>query len=381
MRRIWLSGIFLAVIAGSAFLFLTGRPLTVTVVEPEHDVALRIYGLGTVEARILSRVGFEVGAALDSLAADAGDGVVKGQELGVLRSAEQEARVARAHAAVAANKANLAKADAAVVRARAMLAQREAANRRQQGLAQRDVTSIQRAEEAQRDEDVARADLAVAEADLAVIMAQGLDATAALQQEETLLAHHRLVAPYDALIVARHAEPGTVVKAGDPIFTLIDPATVWIQAYVDEERAGRLARGQTGTIRLRSHPSAEFHGAIVRIGIESDRVNEERRVWLACADCPPEMFLGEQAEVRILTGTRAAALMVPEVAIAGFDGYRGTVWVVRDGRLARAELTFSARDDRGRVEVADGLPDGAAIVARPPEGAAEGRRARVGEAP
>lgn len=381
MRRIWLSGIFLAVIAGSAFLFLTGRPLTVTVVEPEHDVALRIYGLGTVEARILSRVGFEVGAALDSLAADAGDGVVKGQELGVLRSAEQEARVARAHAAVAANKANLAKADAAVVRARAMLAQREAANRRQQGLAQRDVTSIQRAEEAQRDEDVARADLAVAEADLAVIMAQGLDATAALQQEETLLAHHRLVAPYDALIVARHAEPGTVVKAGDPIFTLIDPATVWIQAYVDEERAGRLARGQTGTIRLRSHPSAEFHGAIVRIGIESDRVNEERRVWLACADCPPEMFLGEQAEVHILTGTRATALMVPEVAIAGFDGYRGTVWVVRDGRLARAELTFSARDDRGRVEVADGLPDGAAIVARPPEGAAEGRRARVGEAP
>ncbi|MBN9037684.1 MAG: efflux RND transporter periplasmic adaptor subunit [Rhizobiales bacterium] len=381
MRRIWLSGIFLAVIAGSAFLFLTGRPLTVTVVEPEHDVALRIYGLGTVEARILSRVGFEVGAALDSLAADAGDGVVKGQELGVLRSAEQEARVARAHAAVAANKANLAKADAAVVRARAMLAQREAANRRQQGLAQRDVTSIQRAEEAQRDEDVARADLAVAEADLAVIMAQGLDATAALQQEETLLAHHRLVAPYDALIVARHAEPGTVVKAGDPIFTLIDPATVWIQAYVDEERAGRLARGQTGTIRLRSHPSAEFHGAIVRIGIESDRVNEERRVWLACADCPPEMFLGEQAEVRILTGTRATALMVPEVAIAGFDGYRGTVWVVRDGRLARAELTFSARDDRGRVEVADGLPDGAAIVARPLEGAAEGRRARVGEAP
>lgn len=381
MRRIWLSGIFLAVIAGSAFLFLTGRPLTVTVVEPEHDVALRIYGLGTVEARILSRVGFEVGAALDSLAADAGDGVVKGQELGVLRSAEQEARVARAHAAVAANKANLAKADAAVVRARAMLAQREAANRRQQGLAQRDVTSIQRAEEAQRDEDVARADLAVAEADLAVIMAQGLDATAALQQEETLLAHHRLVAPYDALIVARHAEPGTVVKAGDPIFTLIDPATVWIQAYVDEERAGRLARGQTGTIRLRSHPSAEFHGAIVRIGIESDRVNEERRVWLACADCPPEMFLGEQAEVRILTGTRATALMVPEVAIASFDGYRGTVWVVRDGRLARAELTFSARDDRGRVEVADGLPDGAAIVARPPEGAAEGRRARVGEAP
>ncbi len=172
-----------------------------------------------------------------------------------------------------------------------------------------------------------------------------------------------------------------MVKAGDPIFTLVDPATIWIQAYVDEERAGQLADGQPGAIRLRSHPSAEFHGTVARIGLESDRVNEERRVWLTCAGCPAEMFLGEQAEARILTGTRASALMVPEVAIAGFDGYRGTVWTVRDGRLARAALTFGARDDRGRAEVTGGLPEGAAIVARPPKGAAEGRRARIAEAP
>lgn len=381
MRRIWLSGLLLAAAVAAGFLFFTERPLTVAIVQPEHDVALRIYGLGTVEARILSRVGFEVGAALTRLSADAGDSVAKGQELAILHSAEQEARVARAGAAVTANEANLAKADAAVVRARAVLAQREAANRRQQGLALRDFASVQRAEEAQRDEDVARADLAVAEADVAVIRAQGLDAAAALRQEEALLAHHRLVAPYDALIVARHAEPGTVVKAGDAIFTLIDPATVWIQAYVDEERAGQLALGQPGTIRLRSQPAAEFHGTVARIGIESDRVNEERRVWLTCADCPAEMFLGEQAEVRILTGTRASALMVPEVAITGFDGHRGTVWTVQDSRLARVGLTFGARDDRGRVEVTGGLPEGAAIVTSPPKGAAEGRRARVGEAP
>lgn len=381
MRRLWLYGAVAALALGAAALFLTERPLTVSVVQPERDVALRIYGLGTVEARILSRVGFEVGAALTALDADAGDSVTRGQELAVLHSAEQEARVARARAAVAANEASIAKAEAAVVRARAMLAQSESENRRQQGLVQRDVASIQRAEEAQRDEDVARAELAVAEADLAVIRAQGLDAAAALQQETTLLAHHRLTAPYDALIVARHAEAGTVVKAGDPIFTLIDPATIWIQAYVDEERAGQLALGQPGTIRLRSQPAAEFRGAIARIGLESDRVNEERLVWLSCGDCPAEMFLGEQAEVRILTGTRVTALMVPEVAITGFDGYRGTVWTVSDGRLARAELTFGARDDRGRVEVTGGLPDGAAIVARPPTGAADGRRARIEGAP
>lgn len=382
MRRRWIYGAVAAVLVlGAGVLFLTERPLTVSVVQPEQDVALRIYGLGSVEARILSRVGFETGAALTGLAADAGDRVAKGQELAILDSAEQQARTARARAAVEANLASLARAEATVVRARSVLAQRQAANRRQQGLAQRDVTSIQRAEEAQRDEDVARADLAVAEADVAVIRAQGVDAAAALQQEQVLLARHRLTAPYDAVIVTRHAEAGTVVRAGDPIFTLIAPETVWIQAYVDEERAGQLALGQPGTIRLRSQPQAEFQGTIARIGLESDRVNEERRIWLTCTDCPEPMYLGEQAEVRVTTGNRDSALMVPEVAIAGFDGHRGLVWLVRDGRLEQAELTFGARDDRGRVEVTGGLSEGASIVARIPKGATEGRRARIGTTP
>ncbi|MFN4140394.1 MAG: efflux RND transporter periplasmic adaptor subunit [Aestuariivirga sp.] len=342
---------------------------------------LRIYGLGTVEARVLSRIGFEAGAALATLSADLGDQVQKGQELAKLNPAEQEARVARARAAVEENTASMAKAKAAVVRARAMLAQREAANKRQQSLARSDVASVQRAEEAQRDEDVARADLAVAEADLAVIRAQAADAAAALMLEETLLSHHRLTAPYDAVIVARHAEAGTVVKAGEPIFTLIDPSTIWIQAYIDEERAGQLELGQTGTIRLRSQPHVQFNGTVSRIGLESDRVNEERRVWLVCSDCPRPMYLGEQAEVRITTGKRASALMVPEVAISGFDGHRGKVWLVREGRLTEAALTFGARDDRGRVEVKNGVPDGALIVALPPKGVDEGRLAHVEDGP
>ena len=381
MRRRWIYLIVAALVIGGGAVFLTQRPLMVTVVRAEKDVPLRIYGLGTVEARVLSRVGFEVGAALLTLNADAGDHVAKGQELATLHPAEQEARVARARAAVEANGASLTKAQAGVERARAVLAERETANKRLQELARKDVASVQRAEEAQRDVDVARAELSVAEADAAVVAAQGSDAAAALKLEETLLAHHRLAAPYDAVVVARHAEPGTVVKAGDPIFTLIDPASVWIQAYIDEERAGQLALGQPGTIRLRSQPQKEFAGTIARIGLESDRTNEERRVWLACSDCPQPMYLGEQAEVRITTGTRATALMVPEVAITGFGGHRGTVWLVQDGKLGRAQLTFGARDDRGRVEVTGGLPDGASIIADPLGQAREGRWARASEAP
>ncbi len=381
MRKFWIWGGAAAVCLGIIGFALSERPLTVSVVQPETNVDLRLYGLGTVEARVLSRVGFELGAALVSLSADAGEQVRQGQELARLQPEAQQARVARARAAVSANAAGVRKAEAAVTKARAILAQRETANRRQQDLARQDITSVQRAEEAQRDEDVARAELALAEADLSVIRAQGADAAAALALEETLLAHHRLVAPYDAVVVARHAEAGTVVKAGDAIFTLIDEKTVWIQAYIDEERAGQLALGQAASIRLRSAPGTSHSGTVARIGLESDRVNEERRVWLTCNDCPTPMYLGEQAEVRITTGHRPSALMVPEQAISGFDGYKGTVWTVQNGRLARADLIFGARDDRGRVEVVQGLAETAQIVALPPAAAAEGRLARVGDAP
>lgn len=381
MRKGWIILAAVALLIGGGAVFYTQRPLLVTIVHPETDVPLRIYGLGTVEARVLSRVGFEVGAALLSLSADAGDRVAKGEELATLHPAEQEARVARARAALAANEATLIKAQAGVTRARAVLEERETANKRLQDLARKDVASVQRAEEAMRDAAVARAELAVAEADAAIVAAQRKDAAASLQLEETLLDHHRLTSPYDAVVVARHVEAGTVVKAGDPIFTLMDPGSVWVQAYIDEERAGQIAIGQTGTIRLRSQPQQAFTGKIARIGLESDRTNEERRVWLTCSDCPEPMYLGEQAEVRITTGSRASALMVPEVAITSFDGHHGKVWLLKDGQLTQAELTFGARDDRGRVEVTGGIPAGAAVVAQPPAQAREGRRAIAREAP
>jgi HlyD family secretion protein len=366
-----------AAIGAAGYLFLAERPLAVPVAVVERDVPVRVYGLGTVEARIVSRIGFEVGAALTDLGVDSGDAVAEGQVLARLHTAEQQARVVRAEAAVEAARATLGKAEANVVRARAVLEQRRSTNVRQQALAERSTISTQTAEEAQRDVDVAAADLAVAESEVKVAQAQLADAEAALLYERTLLDHHVLHAPFDAVVVARHAEAGTVVRAGDPIFTLMDPGTVWTLAYIDEARAGSIAVGQTAEVRLRSLPHEVFGGTVDRIGIESDRVNEERRVWIACDRCPAEVYLGEQAEVRITVATLPEALLVPEVAVSGFDGHRGRVWIVQDGRLAETEVTFGHRTQDARVEIVSSLPDGAKVVAAPVKGLSEGRMARI----
>lgn len=162
MRRSWIVSGIAAIAATAGFVFLWQRPFSVELIRPEKDVQLRIYGLGTVEARVLSRIGFEVGAAMIALDADAGDLVAKGTVLARLHSGEQDARVARARAAISVSNSNMARAEAALGRGRAVLAEKESVNSRQQRLAKQDITSAQRAEEAQRDVDVARADLEVA---------------------------------------------------------------------------------------------------------------------------------------------------------------------------------------------------------------------------
>ena len=365
------------VIAVGGWFFLTERPVFVSVAGAEQTAQVRVYGLGTVEARVVSKIGFEVGAALTDLLVDSNETVLKGQVLARLHPAEQEARVARAEAGVAASQAVILKAQASVERAKAVLSQRLAANARQQELASRSTIAATSAEEAQRDVDVAAADLTVAQSEVAVVTAQAADARAALRYEQTLLDHHVLTAPFDAVIVDRHAEAGTVVRAGDVIFTLMDPKTVWVQSYVDEGRAGEIALGQVAEIRLRSLPHAVFTGQVARIGIESDRVNEERRVWITCTDCPQQVFLGEQAEVRVTIATLDHAVLVPEIAVQGFDGHQGHVWVVQNGRLAQVPLIFGHRTEDALIEVVSGLPDGARIVTSPLKGLTEGRLARV----
>ena len=110
----------------------------------------------------------------------------------------------------------------------------------------RQVTSAQAAEEAQRDEDVAKAELLVAESDIEVAKAQLSDARAQHAYEKAILEQHTLLAPFDALVVDRQKELGTVIKAGDPIFTLVAVGSIWALAYVDESRAGGDQGGSAG---------------------------------------------------------------------------------------------------------------------------------------
>ncbi len=87
----------LAVVAVAIFIY-SNHTINVQVATIERDVPIRVFGLGTTEARVLSKIGFEVGATLTELHADHGDRVSKGQVLARLSTSEQDAKVAKARA-------------------------------------------------------------------------------------------------------------------------------------------------------------------------------------------------------------------------------------------------------------------------------------------
>ncbi len=114
----------ISVVALAGYFVATGRPVSVPVARVEDNVTIRVFGLGTVEARVLSKIGFEVGATLVELKADHGDRVKNGDVLAKLTAAEQEAKVAKAKAALISTEVNVKKAEASLAKASAVLAQK-----------------------------------------------------------------------------------------------------------------------------------------------------------------------------------------------------------------------------------------------------------------
>ena len=363
--------------AWSAYL----RPIKLQVAAVQSNVPVEVFGLGTVEARVTSKIGFKVSGVLVELRADVGDRVAKGAVLARLDDREQRAQVARTNATIELAEANLQRAKASVGKAKANYANASSISQRRQTLLQSNNTSIETAQTAQAAQDATLGDLNLANSDVLVAQANISDAKAQQQQQSATLDFYTLTAPYDAMVTARLKELGSALAGSEPVFTLIDPNSVWVLAFIDESKSGEIRVGEPADIVLRSHPSQRLRGKVARIEPESDRVNEERRVEIVYEKVPETFYLGEQAEVYITTARLPQALLVPEAAIVGLAKNHGTVWTIEDGRLQRHEVTLGHRLLDGRYEITGGLPDKARVVVQLRGGLRDGRAATIAEEP
>ena len=377
-RRLLLWGAaLLLVLAAAGWLWRAATAqLTVRLAPVGSGVAEQVYGLGTVGADVQSSVGFKIAGVINEIDANEGDHVKAGTVLARLDARDIAAQVEQARAGVLQARAAVGKAEADVTSAQASRANAEAMAARRQTLVKHGFASVEETQTNATALHVATANLAVAQSEVTTAEAGVAAARAQQDYAEATLANATLRAPYDAWVVARTLNLGAMPVPGQGVFTLVDPRTIWVVAYVDERLAGRLRVGQPAEIVLRSAPGRRFPGHVARIEIASDAVNEERLVDVAFDRLPPDIHLAEQAYVHVTTGVLPRAVLVPETAVIGLAEDGGTVWTLEHGRLAQRRVSLGPQLLDGRLPVLSGLPDGAEAVL-PQAGLRVGRAAVV----
>ena len=351
----------LALVAAFAFYAVFLRSAAVEV-EPAREGALRtrVTGPGTVQARIPVTVSARITATVTKLLVDQGDAVKRGQLLAILDDRELEAKRAGAANARETSARNIAAAQAAVAKAEAELDLARVKHRRDQDLLREGYVSESAMDTSAATLRSAEANLESARAALAARQSESQGVSHEARYADTVLSHTRVLAPMDAIVIERLAEMGSTVVPGTGLFRLVDPATLWVTARIDESVVGRVEVGQSAEIRLRTGNTVA--GKVARIARQADAATRELEVNVAF-DSPPARFaIDQEAEVSIDAG-EDKGLVVPLTALVQHEGKQG-VLVVRDGR-AQFRPVVTGATEGGRALVRQGLAAGDPLIVKP----------------
>lgn len=325
---------------------LASVPVTVVTVE-SRSITPALFGIGTVESRYTYRIGPTMAGRLKQLDVQVGDHVKAGQVLGAMDPVDIEDRIRAQDAAQKRAEAQLHEAQA-----RHAYAQTQA-RRYEQLLAARS-TSEEILSAKQHELRIAEAALAGVREDLSRVRSER-EALAA--QSRNL----RLVAPFDGLVAARRADPGTTVVAGQAVVDLIDPKSLWINVRFDQSQADGLTPNLPARIVLRSRGTT-LTGRVLRIEPLADPVTEETLAKVVFDQLPdPLPPLGELAEVTGILPPLPSAPVIPNAALQRINGKLG-VWKLNEGDLSFAAIAPGRTDLDGQMQVREGLKAGDRVV-------------------
>lgn len=332
---------------------------------------------GVVRARISTIISAKVVGTIVAMRVSAGDRVRAGQVMIEIENRDARAQLDKAQAGLREAESsteelerNLRAAEAAQNAAAAQRRLAEATLKRYQALRERKSVSEQ-----EYDEVAARAQVALAEVERADRMQQVLKArrqmvAARIDQAradvgvaEVYVSYARITAPVDGLVVAKHADVGTLAAPGAPLLTIEGTARgggLRLEATVEESRLASLAVGTAATVRIDALGGLELAG---RVGELVPAADPASRSFTVRIDLPanPALRSGIFGRAEFSTGQREA-LLIPARSLVT-RGQLTSVYVIDAQGLTRLRLVTIGRQRLERVEVLSGLEAGEKIVA------------------
>jgi RND family efflux transporter MFP subunit len=322
---------------------------------------------GYVVARRQAVVSAKIQGRLEDLRVEEGSEVRKGDILARLESFDFAAAVNRARAAVQ--------------RAEADLAEQERLLRVAEKLAAEQILAADEREAAQSRVRIAKAQLAQQEADLAFVEAQ--------------MQHTVIRAPFAGVVIKKMAEVGESVApippgvnisiASGAIVALADLATLEVEADVAEANVAKVGNGQPAEVTVEAIPDRRYEAVLRQVIPTADRTKATVMVKVTILDkdedLKPEMsakvtFLEPEPETGDSPPEEApAVVLVPREAVVSREG-RSVVYLVREDKVQERPVVLGTAR-KGQVIVEEGLAGGETLVARPPDGLADGDAVRI----
>jgi HlyD family secretion protein len=317
-------------------------------------------------------VGSQVSGRIETLGADFGSNVTRGQVVATLESS-----LFRAAAAQAA--ANHRAAQATIERARAQL--ENASRQHERATALRDeglTTGV--------DFDASVAALRVARAEVELAQASAAQTLAARDQADLNLRYTTIVSPIDGVVLSRNVDVGQTVAAtlqAPTLFSIArDLAQMQVDTAVPEADIGKIHAGMPVSFSVDTYPERTFCGVVRQVRDNAQTV-QNVVTYDAVVDVTNSGLLlkpGMTANVTFTYRESPAALRVPNAALrfqpsadrlarakagappAGTARGIRSVWLLRDGALRPVSVRIGITDG-ATTEILEGeLSSGDQVV-------------------
>ncbi len=309
---------------------------------------------GTVKVRLRAELSPQVGGLVVAIPHREGESVEAGDVVVELDDRAQSAELASARTTVEAARAQ---ADEACLAAE--LAEKELS--RVEALHARGIASDQNLDLLQTDRDRTRAGCAAARAAIGQAESRVIAA-------EVQLAFTELRAPFAGTVAEVSTEVGEFITPSPPglpippVIDLLDPASIYVSAPIDEVDAERILVGQAVRVTVDSRPDQSFPGVVTRVApYVLDVLEQNRTVEVEVELDDPQSMVGvlpgTSADVELILDRRDDTLRIPASAVA--EG--GEVLILKDGLLEKRTIDVGLRNWRF-AEVLGGLEPGEKVV-------------------
>lgn len=314
-----------------------------------RDLAETLSLTGTLDPRSEVTVVPEISARLERVLKTEGDRVARGQLIAVLDDADFRLARDRAKAYLDVADANRAHARAEKDRADSLL--------KTGGITDKDHLSAQVAVQ------VAEASHAQARSELAIA--------------ERQMGRSQIAAPISGRIAKRHADAGTIVAAGTPLYTIVDDSVFEFRSSVASGDFGKVKVGETVVVTVDALPGFVTEGEVNRIAPQVDARSRSFEIIIRLPGKPQlvsGLFARAQVKVREVPGS----LTVPPAALLrdGSDPTKAQTYVVRNNKAERRDVLVGI-EVPDAVQVVSGLNAGEVVVVDPPSALGPGTQVQV----